>query len=177
MTELGASGEGGLHLAVLATARSSALLFLAVFLAAPLRALRSSSAAGGWLVRNRPYTTLAFAASHALHLGAVLAYLQAGGPAPGAAPVAAGALGYAWIAALAATAFDRTATGLTPRRRRQVQLVGLYYLWAVFAAFFAAAIAKERPDAPAFATLFGVALLARLWLLRQGREVRDGVVG
>ena len=68
-------GEEGVRACVRATARSSALLFLGAFVASMLRR-RWRNPFTGWLIRNRRYLGVSFAASHAIHLGALVALLQ-----------------------------------------------------------------------------------------------------
>src|SRR5206468_10459762 len=53
----------GMQLILRATARTSLVLFLAVFVASPLRAAWPSRATR-WLVENRRYLGVSFAASH-----------------------------------------------------------------------------------------------------------------
>lgn len=163
----------GLRLVLRVTACTSALLFLMAFLASPLRRLRRDQMTG-WLLRNRRYIGVSFATSHAYHLVALVSLFRLVGEVPDAGLIFVGGLGYAFIAAMTATSFDRTAAWLGPGRWRRLHVTGLYYLWIVFAVTFARS--PERLSRVLLAALFA-ALLARLWLLRRRQAVRDGVVG
>jgi uncharacterized membrane protein len=58
------TGPDGVREVLLASAKTSALLFLAAFLASPLRAWRRN-AVTRWLVHNRRYVGVSFGVSHA----------------------------------------------------------------------------------------------------------------
>ena len=58
-----------------------------------------------------------------------------------------GGIGYAFIIAMAATSFDRTAAALGPRAWRLLHLVGGYYLLFQFTVSFG----KRVPDMPLYA--------------------------
>lgn len=125
----------GLRLVVRATARTSLALFLLVFVTSALRR-RWPTAATRWLLTNRRYLGLSFAASHGLHLLALVA-LGASFPAIFAARVQlptllVGGLGFVVVAALAATSSDRAVRWLGARRWSRLHTAGIYYLWGVF---------------------------------------------
>lgn len=121
------------------TARTSAVLFCLAFSASALHAL-APGAWTAWQRRNRRYLGLSFAGSHALHALAIAAYADLY-PAmfnAFATPRAYifGGLGYAFVLAMAATSFDRTAAMLGPRAWRNLHTAGAYYLWLIFLATF-----------------------------------------
>jgi methionine sulfoxide reductase heme-binding subunit len=66
-----------------------------------------------------------------------------------------GGIGYAFIVALTATSFDRTAAAIGPRAWRILHLAGGYYLWAQFMVSFG----KRIPDMPLY-SLFLIPLVA-----------------
>ncbi len=65
-----------------------------------------------------------------------------------------GGIGYAFIIAMAATSFDRTAQAIGPRAWRILHLTGGYYLWFQFMVSFG----KRIPDMP----LYGLFLIPLL---------------
>lgn len=66
------SGQDGLGVALRATARSSVVLFALAFSASSLFAI-SRNPATTWLLKNRRYIGVSFAASHFIHLGLIVA--------------------------------------------------------------------------------------------------------
>jgi methionine sulfoxide reductase heme-binding subunit len=141
------------------TARSSLLLFCLAFSAGSLARLRPNA----WTRRNRRYLGLSFAASHALHAIAIetFATVDPAGFAAATSPASYifGGIGYAFITAMAATSFDRTAALIGPRAWRILHVVGGYYLWLQFMVSFG----KRIPDMPLYG-LFLIPLLAVLAL-------------
>jgi DMSO/TMAO reductase YedYZ heme-binding membrane subunit len=173
------TGPEGVREVLLASAKTSALLFLAAFLASPLRAWRRNSATL-WLVRNRRYVGVSFGVSHAYHLVAIVAFgVLTPEPYDPTVLVVAG-FGYVLLAAMVATSNDAAVARLGVRRWRRLHVFGLYYLWFIFAYTFLGSVLEGQPRvAPAgFVALFALALVARLWLRRRGAAPRrDGVVG
>jgi len=148
----------GVRMVIRFTARSSLLLFCLAFSAAALARLWPN-AWTRWQHRNRRYLGLSFAASHAIHAGAIVAFARmdpAGfADATSAASYIFGGIGYAFIIAMSATSFDRTAALLGPRVWRTLHLVGGYYLWFQFMVSFG----KRVPAMPLYAA-FLIPLLA-----------------
>lgn len=140
------------------TARSSLMLFCLAFSAAALARLWPN-AWTRWQRRNRRYLGLSFAASHAIHAVAIIAFARmdpAGfAVATSAASYIFGGIGYAVIIAMSATSFDRTAALIGPRAWRMLHLVGGYYLWFQFMISFG----KRVPAMPLYAA-FLIPLLA-----------------
>ena len=152
----------GVRMVIRFTARSSLLLFCLAFSAAALARLWPN-AWTRWQRRNRRYLGLSFAASHAIHAVAIIAFAKmdpAGfAEATSAASYVFGGIGYAVIIAMSATSFDRTAALLGPQAWRVLHLGGGYYLWFQFMVSFG----KRVPAMPLYAA-FLIPLLAVLAL-------------
>jgi methionine sulfoxide reductase heme-binding subunit len=148
----------GVRMVIRFTARTSLLLFCLAFAAAAL-ALLWPNAWTRWLRRNRRYLGVSFAASHAIHAVAILAFAVMDPIGYAAATSIAsyifGGIGYAFIIALTATSFDRTAAAVGARAWRWLHLAGGYYLLFQFMVSFG----KRIPDMPLYA-LFLIPLLA-----------------
>ena len=127
--------EAAVRFVVRSTARTAVILFLMAFGASALKRFFPARPTR-WLRRNRRYVGVSFAAAHFLHL-AMLVTLAVAYPDPfvrelQAVTLIGGGLAYAFIAAMAATSFDRTAAWLGPQRWRRLHTVGGYYVWIVF---------------------------------------------
>ena len=173
------TGPEGIREVLLASAKTSALLFLAAFLASALRSWRRNPATR-WLLRNRRYVGVSFGVSHAYHLAAIVAYGVVAGERLDPLVLVLGGFGYVLLAAMVATSNDAAVERLGVRRWRSLHVFGLYYLWFIFAVTFLGGVTgpQARPAAQAFLALFALALAARLWFRRIGRALgRDGVVG
>jgi methionine sulfoxide reductase heme-binding subunit len=148
----------GVRMVIRFTARTSLLFFCLAFSAAALVQLWPN-AFTRWLRRNRRYIGVTFAASHALHAVAIIAFAQIDPAGYAAATSLAsyifGGIGYALIAAMTITSFDATAGALGPRAWRTLHLVGGYYLLLQFTVSFG----KRIPDMPLYA-LFLIPLVA-----------------
>lgn len=148
----------GVRMAIRFTARTSLLFFCLAFGAAALARLWPN-AWTRWQRRNRRTLGVTFAASHAIHAVAILCFavMDPAGYA-GATSIASyvfGGIGYAFIIAMAATSFDRTAAAIGARAWRMLHLTGGYYLLLQFMVSFG----KRIPDMPLYA-LFLIPLLA-----------------
>jgi len=152
----------GVRMVIRFTARSSLLLFCLAFSAGALARLWPN-AWTRWQRRNRRYLGLSFAASHAIHAVAIIAFAKmdpAGfAEATSAASYIFGGIGYAVIIAMSASSFDRTAALLGPQAWRVLHLTGGYYLWFQFMVSFG----KRVPAMPLYAA-FLLPLLAVLAL-------------
>jgi sulfoxide reductase heme-binding subunit YedZ len=147
------------------TARTSLLFFCLAFSAAALAQLRPS-AWTRWQRRNRRYLGVTFAASHGLHAIAIVAFAAVDpigfAKATSLASYVFGGVGYAFIIAMTATSFDRTAAWLGPRAWRALHLVGGYYLLLQFTVSFG----KRIPEMPLYALfLIPLALVFALRML------------
>ncbi len=149
----------GVRMVIRFTARSSLLLFCLAFSAAALARLWPN-AWTRWQRRNRRYLGVTFAASHGIHAVAIIAFAVMDPSGYAAATSIAsyifGGIGYAFIIAMTATSFDRTAQALGAKAwRRLLHLVGGYYLLFQFMVSFG----KRIPDMPLYA-LFLIPLVA-----------------
>jgi methionine sulfoxide reductase heme-binding subunit len=148
----------GVRMVIRFTARTSLLFFCLAFSAAALARLWPN-AWTRWQRRNRRYLGVTFAASHGIHAVAIatFAIMDPAGyaAATNAASYIFGGAGYAFIIAMAATSFDRTAAAIGPRAFRILHLTCGYYLLFQFTVSFG----KRIPDMPLYA-LFLVPLLA-----------------
>jgi DMSO/TMAO reductase YedYZ heme-binding membrane subunit len=169
----------GVRMVIRFTARTSLLFFMLAFSAAALVRLWPN-AWTRWQRRNRRYLGVTFAASHAIHAAAILCFatMDPAGYA-GATSTASyvfGGIGYAFIVAMTATSFDRSAAALGPRGWRILHLTGGYYLWFQFMVSFGMRI----PGMPLY-SLFLAPLLAvmalRLIAMASGRSSRTVQAG
>ena len=148
----------GVRMVIRFTARTSLLFFCLAFGAAALARLWPN-AWTRWQRRNRRYLGVTFAASHAIHAVAIACFAAMSPPLFAAATSTAsyifGGIGYAFIVAMTATSFDRTAAALGPRAWRMLHLSGGYYLWFQFMVSFG----KRIPGMPLY-SLFLIPLLA-----------------
>jgi hypothetical protein len=136
---LGAAGTGeeGVRMWIRATARSSALLFLAAFLARPARQLWRSDATA-FLLRNRRYVGVSMAASHTLHAAGIV-WLSVAFPSAyvaDAVTLVGGGLGFAFLAAMAATSSDAAVARLGRARWQRLHRTGAWTVWLIFAFTF-----------------------------------------
>jgi methionine sulfoxide reductase heme-binding subunit len=148
----------GVRMVIRFTARTSLLFFCLAFSAAALARIWPN-AWTRWQRRNRRYLGVTFAASHGLHAIAIACF-AAMAPADYMAATSLatyifGSIGYAFIIAMTATSFDRSARAIGPRAWRMLHLTGGYYLWFQFMVSFG----KRVPGMPLYA-LFLVPLLA-----------------
>jgi DMSO/TMAO reductase YedYZ heme-binding membrane subunit len=169
----------GVRMVIRFTARTSLMLFCLAFSAAALARLWPN-AWTQWQRRNRRYLGVSFAGSHALHAVAIAVFARMD-PAgfAGATNLASyvfGGIGYAFIIAMAATSFDRTAAAIGPRAWRILHLAGGYYLWFQFMVSFG----KRIPAMPLY-SLFLVPLLVvmalRLIAMASARTPRTARAG
>jgi methionine sulfoxide reductase heme-binding subunit len=140
----------GVRMVIRFTARTSLLLFCLAFGAGALARLWPN-AWTRWLRRNRRPLGVSFAASHAIHAVAIVAFAAMSPPqfrdATSMATFIFGSVGYAFIIAMTATSFDRTADAVGPRAWRILHLTGGYYLLLQFMVSFG----KRIPDMPLYA--------------------------
>ena len=148
----------GVRMVIRFTARTSLLFFCLAFSAAALAWLWPNSYTR-WQRRNRRQLGVTFAASHGIHLVAIVAFAVMD-PAGYAAATSLssyifGGIGYAFILAMTATSFDRPAKALGAAAWRRLHLIGGYYLLFQFMVSFG----KRIPDMPLYA-LFLIPLVA-----------------
>lgn len=147
----------GVRMVIRFTARTSLVFFCLAFSAGALARLWPN-AWTRWQRRNRRFLGVTFAASHGMHAIAIACFaaMDPSGfmAATSAASYLFGGIGYAFIVAMTATSFDRTAHAIGPRAFRILHLSGGYYLWFQFMVSFG----KRIPGMPLYA-LFLVPLL------------------
>jgi DMSO/TMAO reductase YedYZ heme-binding membrane subunit len=166
----------GVRMVIRFTARSSLLLFCLAFSAAALARLWPN-AWTRWQRRNRRDLVLSFAASHAIHAAAIIAFATMD-PAGFAAVTSTasyvfGGIGYAFIIAMSATSFDRAAALIGPRAWRTLHLVGGYYLWLQFMVSFG----KRVPAMPLYtAFLIPLLIVMALRMIAMARHPRRQTV-
>jgi methionine sulfoxide reductase heme-binding subunit len=137
------SGEEGWRAIIRLTAKTSLTLFTAAFIASSARVLWPTPTTK-WLLANRRYLGVSFAASHAIHLLGIIVLLRLSPDfqiAP--ATVIGGGLAYVFLAAMTATSFDRTAARLGPRKWKLLHRTGMYYCWFIFFISYAPRAAVE----------------------------------
>lgn len=158
LTTYGTDAEGT-GVALRYTARTSFLCYMAAFAAAPLAAVMKTSFTR-WLRANRRYFGVGFAASHTVHLAAILhlAYLKPG--IYDATTLILGGLGYVFLAAMAATSFNSTTRMLGPKAWKALHKTGMYYLGFIFVATVMDRVGAKPPYA-----IFPLAYLG-VWALR-----------
>lgn len=125
------------------TAKTSLVLFTAAFVASSVRVLWPMPLTR-WLLANRRYLGVSFAASHTMHLIGIVALLRVEPEFTIDRPtLIGGGLAYVFLAAMTATSFDRSAAWLGPRRWRLLHRTGMYYLWLIFFISYAPRTALE----------------------------------
>ena len=157
-------GESELRVTLRVTALVSATFFLSAFTASAWQRLPTPTTR--WLLRNRRYLGLSFAASHLAHGLAILALARRipGGwrafPPP---TLAGGGAAYVFIAAMAATSNDRAVAALG-RWWHRLHTTGAYVLWFIFTFTYAGSAAVSPYHAlltAAFVAALGLRLAAR----------------
>ncbi|MEX3816181.1 ferric reductase-like transmembrane domain-containing protein [Paraburkholderia sp. BR13439] len=128
-----------LQYVVRATARTSFVLFLAVFMAGPLVKLLPSVPTSA-LARERRYIGLSFAASQLLHALALIIYFTTAPEAfwVGRTPATniPGFIGYLMILLLTATSFATPARVIGSENWKKLHLLGVWILAIIFAVSF-----------------------------------------
>ena len=154
-------GEEGVRLAIRATARTTAAVFVVVFCASSVRR-RWPRPLTHWALRNRRYLGLSAAVSHGYHLGFILSlYAMGVGDDTSLATVIGGGWGFAALFAMAATSNDASQKRLGTNWRRGHRF-GIWTVWIIFAVTYFPA-APTDPIAAAASLAFVLALLLRVW--------------
>jgi sulfoxide reductase heme-binding subunit YedZ len=169
----------GARMVIRFTARTSLMFFCLAFSAGALARLWPNPWTR-WQRRNRRFLGVTFAASHGIHAIAIACFAAMDPTGFMAATSSAsylfGGIGYAFIIAMTATSFDRTADAIGPRAWRILHLTGGYYLWFQFMVSFA----KRIPGMPLYA-LFLIPLLLvmalRLIAMASARTPRTARAG
>ena len=162
-----------IRLVIRVTARTSLVLFLMAFTASALADL-VPNAATRWQRRNRRYLGVSFAASHFIHLAAILTLASMDATLfwqlTNINTIVLAGTAYLFIAAMAATSFDRTAAWLGPRKWRLLHLVGAWYIWISFAVAVGKRVPLDRFYWPMAALLVAAAVLRLVAMFRRGRR-------
>jgi sulfoxide reductase heme-binding subunit YedZ len=158
----------GIRLVIRATARSSLVLFVLAFTATAMVELLPSEATR-WQRRNRRYLGVSFAVSHLIHLIAILALASIDQALfwklTNINTIVLAGTAYLFIAAMAATSFDRTAAWLGPRKWRLLHLLGGWYIWISFAVAIGKRVPIDRFYWPMAALVLaaGIVRLVAMW--------------
>ncbi len=167
---LGASGwdADGVRLVIRATARTSLVLFVLAFTASAMVELMPSEATR-WQRRNRRQLGVSFAVSHFIHLVAIVSLARLDEALfwrlTNLGTIVLAGAAYLFIAAMAATSFDRTAAWLGSRKWRLLHLVGGWYIWISFAVAVGKRVPLDRFYWPMAALVLaaGIVRLAAMW--------------
>ena len=143
--------EESFRLMLRATARIALATYLLVFIARPLRQI-SVSGIGKWLLRNRRYLGITFAAVMTVHL-IYLVWLN------GVQPVIPGIIAFVLVYLMLVTSFNGPAAALGPRRWRALHKTGLYFVGIVFA-FTMIRSLREAPTSPLYLSMALLMLIA-----------------
>lgn len=160
MFTLAGGGAEGWRAVVRTSAKTSLVFFLAAFVASAARAFWRGPLTK-WLLANRRYVGVSFAASHGVHLLAIVMVARLD-PAfvLTTTTLIFGGFAYVLIAAMVATSFDASAAWLGRRRWQALHTTGMYYLWAIFALSYVPRMLIES----AWYAVFVVPMLAALAL-------------
>jgi len=155
------------------TARDSFLWFVIAWSASALARLWP----GGWrtaLLRRRRAIGLGFAASHTVHLGALLIAILVFDHGTKLATVIGGGIGYLFVFAMAITSNDASVRRLGPRRWRLLHATGGYVIAGIFAFSYLGRVPTNPALGVPALTLIGIAATLRIlaWARkRAGRPV------
>jgi hypothetical protein len=164
--------EANIRLLLHLTARSTFVFFFCAFTGNALRDLWPARVSH-WLARGHDHFLVAQAASHTVHLAAIIAYFRlVGWSKLHAATLLGGGFVYLLIYLLGATALVRLALGRQQSGAIRLEGLALYVIWLVFALAF---VPRILSGWPAY-SLFGVANIIALTIrvackLRHNRAV------
>lgn len=163
----------GIRLVIRATARTSLLLFVLAFTAGALVELMPSELTR-WQRRNRRYLGVSFAASHFIHLAAILALAaldrELFWKLTNLTTIVLAGAAYLFIAAMTATSFDRIAAWLGPRNWRRLHLIGGWYIWISFAVAVGKRVPLDRFYWPMAALVLAAAAVRLIAMARRNRR-------
>ena len=158
----------GIRLVIRATARTSLVLFVLAFTASAMVELLPSEVTR-WQRRNRRYLGVSFAVSHLIHLIAIVSLASVDKALfwklTNINTIVLAGTAYLFIAAMAATSFDRTAAWLGQRKWRLLHLLGGWYIWISFAVAVGKRVPIDRFYWPMAALVLaaGVVRLVAMW--------------
>lgn len=166
--------EAGLHIALRVTARITFAFFICAFTGNALRDLWPGKLSL-WLSRNRDWFLVAMAASHTLHLAAIIAFFRVVGSSRlHLVTLLGGGFVYLLIYALASTAImrlRRDGHGFLAGSPR-LEAAALYLIWLIFALAFVPRIVSGWPVYSILAVTALAALIIRIaCLMRHKRSL------
>ncbi|MBI1238721.1 MAG: hypothetical protein GC199_05195 [Alphaproteobacteria bacterium] len=162
----------GWQMAARYTARASFLLFILVYLARPI-ATALGAALGPRILAARRGLGLQFATAHFVHLGALVTYLIVSETPPSPLTALFGGLGFVVLAAMVLTANDSGRQRLGERAWQRLHVLGLHYLWFIFAFTYFGRI-QRAPEMAEYWVLLAVALTLPVIRLAAGRGAARG---
>jgi sulfoxide reductase heme-binding subunit YedZ len=162
-------GSEAARAAIRMTARTSLALFSFAYAAAALVRFWPNGFTH-WVRRNRRQLGVSFAVSHGIHALAI-ASLSVLAPDEFRNEVRLsmlipGGIGYLFIAAMAATSFDRTAAAIGPRAWHWLHGFGAFYIWVGFMNGFGSR-APARPSYWIFIAILVAVMGLRLAAMRR----------
>jgi len=145
------------------TARLGFPIFLLTYVASSLYRLWPHPGSRA-LLRRRRWWGLGFAASHTVHLAALVTFFRVSGEMPQIATVVGGGFAYLLLFAMAATS-NQAAMAWLGRNWKRLHTVGIHTIWGVYAFSYTGRLFDpERESIGAiFAPLAFAALGLRLW--------------
>lgn len=163
----------GIRQVIRATARASLLLFVLAFTASALAELAPGDLTR-WQRRNRRYLGVSFAASHFIHLAAILALAaldrELFWKLTNLTTILLAGAAYLFIAAMTVTSFDRTAAWLGPRNWRRLHLIGGWYIWISFAVAVGKRVPLDRFYWPMAALVLAAGAVRLIAMARRDRR-------
>jgi len=127
-----------------------------------------------WQRRNRRYLGVSFAVSHFIHLVAILSLALLDRALfwklTNIGTIVLAGTAYLFIAAMAATSFDRSAAWLGPRRWRLLHLLGGWYIWISFAVAVGKRVPIDRFYWPMAALVLAAGMVRLVAMWRRNRR-------
>ncbi|HQV04839.1 MULTISPECIES: hypothetical protein [unclassified Novosphingobium] len=152
------------------TARIGLPIFLLTYAASSLGRLWPNDLTRA-IWRNRRWWGLGFAASHSIHLYALIRALQASGEERTLASLIPGGLAYLAIFLMALTSND-AAMRVLGKNWKRLHSAGIHYIWLIFMLAYAGRFAEpgKLPEASYGVLLCLVALALRIAAWRKGKR-------
>ena len=170
-------GVAGANEGIRITARTSAVLFLLAFTASSAYRLWPNDMTK-WVRRNRRYLGVAFAGSHLVHAGFIIASVilssarfKAGVARTPEAVYVLDTIAYGFVIAMAITSFDRIANRMQYATWRRLHVTGNYVIWLTFFV----AYWRRGITYPLFYGPFLLIVLAALVIRAVGKAKRKNV--
>lgn len=170
-------GVAGANEGIRITARTSAVLFLLAFTASSAYRLWPNDMTK-WVRRNRRYLGVAFAGSHLVHAGFIIASVilssarfKAGVARTPEAVYILDTIAYGFVIAMAITSFDQIANRMQYATWRRLHVTGNYVIWLTFFV----AYWRRGITYPLFYGPFLLIVLAALVIRAVGKAKRKNV--